>query len=40
MEQIADKPEWMQNDSIHPNEAAQPFIAQWMDKTLSPYLTR
>ncbi|MBG6031220.1 multifunctional acyl-CoA thioesterase I/protease I/lysophospholipase L1 [Proteus hauseri] len=40
MEQIADKPEWMQNDSIHPNEDAQPFIAQWMDETLSPYLTR
>lgn len=39
MMQIADKPEWMQSDSIHPNEAAQPFIAEWMDKTLSPYLT-
>ncbi|MBJ2110205.1 multifunctional acyl-CoA thioesterase I/protease I/lysophospholipase L1 [Proteus terrae] len=40
MEKIADKPEWMQNDSIHPNEDAQPFITQWMDETLSPYLTR
>lgn len=38
MEQVAVKPEWMQDDSIHSNEAAQPFITQWMDKTLSPYL--
>ncbi len=30
MEQVYLKPEWMQDDGIHPNRDAQPFIANWM----------
>ena len=38
MEQVYLKPEWMQDDSIHPNPAAQPFIADWMSARLTPLL--
>ena len=30
------KPQWMQDDGIHPNRDAQPFIADWMAKQLQP----
>ncbi|MEX0633329.1 multifunctional acyl-CoA thioesterase I/protease I/lysophospholipase L1 [Serratia ureilytica] len=30
MEQVVVKPEWMQDDGLHPNGDAQPFIATWM----------
>ncbi|WP_168641651.1 multifunctional acyl-CoA thioesterase I/protease I/lysophospholipase L1 [Dickeya sp. CFBP 2040] len=30
MEQVYLKLEWMQDDGIHPNRDAQPFIANWM----------
>ncbi|WP_338508056.1 multifunctional acyl-CoA thioesterase I/protease I/lysophospholipase L1 [Erwinia aphidicola] len=36
MEQVYLKPEWMQDDGIHPNPAAQPFIAELMAKELAP----
>lgn len=36
MEQVYLKPEWMQDDGIHPNPAAQPFIADLMAKNLTP----
>ncbi len=36
MEQVYLKPEWMQQDGIHPNPDAQPFIAGLMDKELAP----
>ncbi|WP_455811878.1 multifunctional acyl-CoA thioesterase I/protease I/lysophospholipase L1 [Pseudomonas graminis] len=36
MEQVYLKPEWMQDDGIHPNPAAQPFIADLMAKNLAP----
>ncbi|WP_175494934.1 multifunctional acyl-CoA thioesterase I/protease I/lysophospholipase L1 [Xenorhabdus mauleonii] len=38
MEQVADKPEWMQDDGLHPNKNAQPFIANWMSHNLSKYI--
>ncbi|OKP04431.1 arylesterase [Xenorhabdus eapokensis] len=38
MEHIAIKPEWMQDDGLHPNQAAQPFIADWMSNKLSVYI--
>ncbi|MEQ1975407.1 multifunctional acyl-CoA thioesterase I/protease I/lysophospholipase L1 [Xenorhabdus sp. SGI240] len=38
MEHVAIKPEWMQDDGLHPNQAAQPFIADWMSNTLSTYI--
>ncbi|XBS71834.1 multifunctional acyl-CoA thioesterase I/protease I/lysophospholipase L1 [Acerihabitans sp. KWT182] len=38
MEQIYLKPQWMQDDGIHPNPSAQPFIAEWMSTQLSPLL--
>lgn len=38
MEQIYLRPEWMQDDGIHPNPDAQPFIAQWMADRLLPLL--
>ncbi|MBW7981932.1 multifunctional acyl-CoA thioesterase I/protease I/lysophospholipase L1 [Enterobacillus tribolii] len=34
MEQVATNPQWMQQDGIHPNADAQPFIAQWMSERL------
>ncbi|WP_193756980.1 multifunctional acyl-CoA thioesterase I/protease I/lysophospholipase L1 [Xenorhabdus sp. KJ12.1] len=39
MEQVAIKPEWMQDDGLHPNQAPQPFIADWMSRKLSAYIT-
>ncbi|RAP71168.1 putative acyl-CoA thioesterase I [Candidatus Erwinia dacicola] len=36
MEQVYLKPEWVQDDGIHPNPAAQPFIAELMAKELAP----
>ena len=36
MEQVYPKPEWMQQDGIHPNPDAQPFIANLMAKELAP----
>ncbi|MCE0488873.1 multifunctional acyl-CoA thioesterase I/protease I/lysophospholipase L1 [Pantoea sp. Mb-10] len=36
MEQVYLKPEWMQQDGIHPNQDAQPFIADVMAKQLAP----
>ncbi|WP_431225829.1 multifunctional acyl-CoA thioesterase I/protease I/lysophospholipase L1 [Serratia sp. L9] len=36
MEQVVIKPEWMQDDGLHPNQDAQPFIATWMAKQLEP----
>ncbi len=38
MEQIYLKPQWMQDDAIHPNPLAQPFIADWMSGQLTPLL--
>ncbi|QHA86292.1 multifunctional acyl-CoA thioesterase I/protease I/lysophospholipase L1 [Serratia rhizosphaerae] len=40
MEQVAIKPEWMQDDSLHPNLDAQPFIANWMAERLTPLVTQ
>ncbi|MGE4801336.1 multifunctional acyl-CoA thioesterase I/protease I/lysophospholipase L1 [Yersinia hibernica] len=39
MEQVAVKPEWMQDDGLHPNAEAQPFIADWMAQQLQPLVT-
>lgn len=39
MEQVAAKPEWMQDDGLHPALAAQPFIADWMAEKLAPLLS-
>lgn len=36
MEEIYLKPQWMQDDGIHPNRDAQPFIADWMASRLAP----
>jgi len=36
MEQVAVKPEWMQDDGLHPAQAAQSFIADWMAEKLAP----
>ncbi|OSN01128.1 arylesterase [Lonsdalea populi] len=36
MEQVYLKPEWMQDDGLHPNRNAQPFIADWMAQKLGP----
>lgn len=38
METIITKPEWIQQDGIHPTEDAQPSIADFMEKQLKPYL--
>jgi acyl-CoA thioesterase-1 len=38
MEQVYLKPQWMQDDGIHPSPAAQPFIAEWMAERLVPLL--
>lgn len=39
MEEVYLKPQWMQDDGIHPNRDAQPFIADWMAKQLTPFLS-
>ncbi len=36
MEQVYLKPQWMQEDGIHPNQDAQPFIADWIATRLAP----
>lgn len=36
MEEVYLKPQWMQDDGIHPNSDAQPFIADWMATRLAP----
>ena len=36
MEAVYQKPQWMQEDGIHPNPDAQPFIADWMATRLAP----
>ena len=36
MEEVYLKPNWMQDDGIHPNRDAQPFIADWMATRLAP----
>ncbi len=36
MEEVYLKPQWMQDDGIHPNRDAQPFIAEWMANRLAP----
>ncbi|MGL5697762.1 MAG: multifunctional acyl-CoA thioesterase I/protease I/lysophospholipase L1, partial [Kluyvera sp.] len=36
MEEIYLKPQWMQDDGIHPNRDAQPFIADWIATRLAP----
>ena len=36
MEEVYLKPQWMQDDGIHPNRDAQPFIADWMATQLAP----
>lgn len=36
MEQVYLKPEWMQQDGIHPSPAAQPWIATLMAQELAP----
>ncbi len=36
MEEVYFKPQWMQDDGIHPNRDAQPFIADWMETRLAP----
>ncbi len=38
MENVITTPEWIQPDGIHPTEQAQPTIADFMEKQLSPYL--
>ncbi|WP_170975363.1 multifunctional acyl-CoA thioesterase I/protease I/lysophospholipase L1 [Martelella alba] len=38
MEQVYLKPQWMQDDNIHPSPAAQSFIADWMSARLTPLL--
>ncbi|HDS6402075.1 TPA: multifunctional acyl-CoA thioesterase I/protease I/lysophospholipase L1 [Morganella morganii] len=38
MEAVVTNPQWIQDDGIHPNAAAQPYVTDWMDKTLLPYL--
>lgn len=32
------KPEWIQQDGLHPTVEAQPFIAQWVSEQLKPLL--
>lgn len=36
MEEVYLKPQWMQDDGIHPNRDAQSFIADWMAQRLAP----
>lgn len=37
MEEVVTKPEWMLRDGIHPNELAQPFIANFIAEKLEFY---
>jgi acyl-CoA thioesterase-1 len=38
LEQVIIKPEWMRTDGIHPNEHAQPFIANFVADHLIPLI--
>lgn len=38
MEQVITRPEWIQQDGIHPTEEAQPFITDFMAKELTKYI--
>ena len=38
METVITKPEWIQQDGIHPTEEAQPSITDFMEKQLSAYI--
>ncbi|WP_019616369.1 multifunctional acyl-CoA thioesterase I/protease I/lysophospholipase L1 [Psychromonas ossibalaenae] len=38
LEQVILKPQWMMKDGLHPTVQAQPWIAQFMAKELTPYL--
>ncbi|GGO74633.1 arylesterase [Bowmanella pacifica] len=40
LEEVALNPELMQKDRIHPNEEAQPLIAEFMRQQLEPLLTK
>jgi len=40
MEQVAAKPEWMQDAGLHPALAAQSFIASWRAAKLAPLVTQ
>lgn len=40
MESVAVKPEWMQDDGLHPDALAQPFIAEWMAQQLKPLVIK
>ncbi|MBS0848923.1 multifunctional acyl-CoA thioesterase I/protease I/lysophospholipase L1 [Citrobacter sp. JGM124] len=40
MEQVYLKPEWMQDDGIHPTSEAQPFITDLMAKELAPLVSQ
>ncbi|WP_416135303.1 arylesterase [Bowmanella yangjiangensis] len=40
LEDVALNPELMQKDRIHPNEEAQPLIAEFMRKQLEPFLIK
>ena len=35
---LLDKPEWIMKDGLHPTAQAQPWIAEFMEKQLTPYL--
>ncbi|SHE68801.1 multifunctional acyl-CoA thioesterase I/protease I/lysophospholipase L1 [Vibrio gazogenes] len=38
LEQVIVRPEWIKSDGLHPNEQAQPWIAEWMAQHLHPLL--
>lgn len=38
LEGVITNPDWMRQDGIHPNELAQPWIAQFMAEQLTPLL--
>jgi len=38
MEPVAVKPQWMQDDGLHPNQDAQAFISHWMSEKLLPLI--
>lgn len=38
LEQVIIKPEWMKSDGLHPNEKAQPWIADFVAEAIAPYL--
>lgn len=38
LEQVIQKPQWMMEDGLHPTAQAQPWIAEFMEKELTPYI--